>query len=780
MTSKIFAFTSLHPARGSVLSRRGPARGRVLTRLALLLLLTLTLPLTARGDAAQTRGAEARDFSGVGAPIGETSGTPTESELALMRGWVDFLLNKGEAGSPARYSAEVPFSFMVGDRSSREWIAPQNASVTWGDESPTGERAAVATWRDEVSGLVCEATYTVYRDFPAIQQVVRIRNESAGDSAPIHDFKALDMTWSRADTGLPVLYRTRGSDSRVDDFLFAPEDMRKSMWVHNRDLRVDAAANSATRTASQSSLFDADERPSATWLPFFNYRTGPDGLVIALGWNGGWFAEFNHDGDGRTLITAGQERLNTILYPGEEIRSPLVALMYWQGEVVHAQNLFRRYLLKHNHPQRLDAAAPEPAPICRSSWGGTPTSEHLRAIREIVDLRLDYDCYWIDAGWYGQGTEPCPNVFNGDWGSTVGDWRVNPTRHPETLKPIADALDAAKMKFLLWFETERAVNGIPSTVEHPEWYLTQSGGAPGPGESLLLNLGDPDALAWATRTIGDILVENHISWYREDFNMIPTGYWAAHDAPDRVGMTELRFVEGLYKLWDDLRERVPGLMIDNCASGGRRLELETLKRSIVLWRSDYNCFPYATTEAIQSHGFGLNYWIPASATSPVLNGPDTYQCRGALAAGAVLSLEEFGNTDGSTSDDALAWLRDRVAEARRCRPYFYGDFYPLSEGNYAADAWLAYSLWLHDGQDLVPEVNSDAGIIVAFRRPKAVQRAIVVDLPFADPLKTYEFEDADSGEKRIIPGKELVENGFTIRADQPRTSVLLYVKALGK
>ncbi len=698
--------------------------------------------------------------------IGTFSGAPTDAELAFMNQWKAFLLEKG-APNAARYSADVPFSFMCGERSSRDWIKPDNAEVKLG-EWQNGERRSILTWRDDQTSLVCEVTLDEYENFPAMQQTIRLRNEGKENSAPIHDFKALDFRWNRADTTLPVLYRSQGSDSRADDFMFVGEDMRKSMWVHNRDVRMDSKSNAAFRQALNSSLFDSDDRPSATWLPFFNYKTGSDGLIVALGWNGGWFAEFNHRGDGDTDITAGQERLNTVLYPGEAIRSPLTMITYWQGEVMHAQNMFRRFMLAHNHPQ--ENGKPALTPICRNSWGGTPTAEHLKAIKDVVENNYDYDCYWIDAGWYGQGTAPCPNVFNGDWGSTVGDWRVNPTRHPETLKPIADALAKADMKFLLWFETERAVNGVPATQEHPTWYLRSGGGdasQAGGGESLLLNLGDPEALEWVTKTIGDILEENKITWYREDFNMVPNPYWESHDAPDRIGMTEMRFVEGLYKFWDDLRARIPGLMIDNCASGGRRLELETLKRSIVLWRTDYNCFPYVTTEVTQSHTFGIAHWIPANSTSPVVKGIDDYQCRSALSSGAVLSADEFGQAQAL--EETNKWLKLRVAEAKRCRPYFYGDFYPLTQGNWSNDAWLAFATFLPDKEE---------GVIIAFRREKCPLSAIVADLQFVDSNKKYAFEDADSGEVTTLEGAEIEKNGYTIRADEPRTSKVIYFKVV--
>ena len=105
----------------------------------------------------------------------------------------------------------------------------------------------------------------------------------------------------------------------------------------------------------------------------------------------------------------------------------------------------------------------------------------------------------------------------------------------------------------------------------------------------LLDLGNPDALEFAKTRLTALLREWGVSIFRQDFNMHPSFYWAAKDqqhGPDRVGLAELLHVEGLYSLWDHLLVSVPGLLIDNCASGGRRLDVELVSRSVVLWRSD--------------------------------------------------------------------------------------------------------------------------------------------------------------------------------------------------
>ena len=62
--------------------------------------------------------------------------------------------------------------------------------------------------------------------------------------------------------------------------------------------------------------------------------------------------------------------------------------------------------------------------------------------------------------------------------------------------------------------------------------------------------------------------------------MAPLDFWRGNDPPDRQGMTEIRYIEGLYALWDEPRGRHPGLLIDDCASGGRRIDLEMISRSV--------------------------------------------------------------------------------------------------------------------------------------------------------------------------------------------------------
>lgn len=690
--------------------------------------------------------------------------TPPAAEMQLVQAWLDSWIGAPAAESD-RHSMDAPFSFTCGNRSSRDWLqvaAARRATGDWiGDR-----RLHQLCWRDAVTGIFCVVELTEFRDFPALEWVIRLRNDGPAETEAIANFKALDIFWKRALPGdMPELRRAYGSDGRYDDFQYVCDELRQSMWDAGRTIRMDSATNTAFRAVRNGSPKWAlnDGRTSATWLPFFNLRTGGDGLFCALGWSGGWFAEFAHDGNGKVAIAAGMEHLELKLRPGEEIRSPRVVLLYWQGTPLHGHNSWRQFVLQHCSP-RINGVFAE-VPICNGSWGGTPTPGHLDSIDALARQGLPYDYYWMDAGWYGTSTKPCPSVFEGEWAVT-GDWRVNRLYHPDGLKPVSEAAHKAGMKFLLWIEPERAIYGTPVTLEHPEWFLGYSSTTK-KGDALLLNLGHPDAWRWAVETVSGLITENGVDCYREDFNIDPSRHWAQADEPGRKGWTEICFVTGLYAFWDELVRRHPGLLIDNCASGGRRLELETIRRSLALWRTDYNCFPHATAEASQVHTAGLQLWLPLNSTSPMAQPGDTYMVRSAYSAGLILSVQEFGLRAMNAPDFPWDWFRQRLGEARRLRPYFRGDYYPLTPVAFNAEAWLAYQLLLPDTQE---------GAVLAFRRPQSPLVSAAFQLQGLNPQATYEFTDADTGRCSILTGKD----ALTIATDAPRTSRLLFYRQVGR
>ena len=118
------------------------------------------------------------------------------------------------------------------------------------------------------------------------------------------------------------------------------------------------------------------------------------------------------------------------------------------------------------------------------------------------------------------------------------------------------------------------------TKNHPEWV---HGGAAGG----LLKMDEPEVVRWITDHVDKMITEQGIDLYRQDFNIDPLRFWQQNDAEDRQGITENHHVTAYLAYWDELRRRHADMLIDSCASGGRRNDLETLRRAVPLLRSDY-------------------------------------------------------------------------------------------------------------------------------------------------------------------------------------------------
>ena len=358
-----------------------------------------------------------------------------------------------------------------------------------------------------------------------------------------------------------------------------------------------------------------------------------------------------------------------------------------------------------------------------------------------ITRQLGCDTHWMDAAW-----------FEGGFPGGVGNWTVRPREYPRGLGPIGQACDKLGLKFLVWWEPERVAAGTRIAREHPAFVLGGSGGG-------LFNLGNPDARRWMTDLLLKQIDEFGVDTYRNDFNIDPLGYWRAADAPDRQGMAEIRYVEGLYEMWDAIRAKHPGMVPDDCASGGRRIDLEMCMRSIVQTRSDTACAP-GRADWDQCQAAGLSLFLPVHATIGWDLG--TYDCRSTAASGYL------GEWDILDPNFPVEQAKADIAEIRANQDFWYGDFYPLTACTLAADAWMVWQLHLG---------GRDEGIVLAFRRAASPYSALQVQIEGLSSRQAYAVTFSDEQRRqttRTMSGAELAR--LELRLDKPRTSLLVRYK----
>jgi alpha-galactosidase len=323
-------------------------------------------------------------------------------------------------------------------------------------------------------------------------------------------------------------------------------------------------------------------------------------------------------------------------------------------------------------------------------------------------------------------------------------------RFPHGLRAISDHCRNKGVKTIVWFEPERVTPGSWLAQQHPDWLL----------DGILLNLGHPAAMQWAIEHTSKVITEQGIDLYRQDFNMNPLDHWRRADAPNRQGMTEIRYVEGYLTFWGELRRRFPGMLIDSCASGGRRNDLETMRLAVPLHKTDYN---YDDLAAKQAFHHSLSSWLPyyGAYVLPV-DTVDPYAFRSSLAAMTLLTY------DLRRRDIDWAPLKELTEEWRRitASEYFYGDYYPLSAYSRQDDQWIA---WQFDRPD------QGNGMIQAFRRDGCDEMVKSFHLCGLDPAAAYEIINLDAKGPVKILGQDLMQKGLKVEIkDKPGAAVMIY------
>jgi alpha-galactosidase len=647
-----------------------------------------------------------------------------DARITLNDGSVVWLGDMAIAGSQrVPYSADPFFSFVYSGKPSSEFLNKWKCAR---ESKRIGEQRTRHTIRytDPETRLEVRCEGVTYSDFPTVEWTLFFKNKGDKDTPIISDIQAIDTSFTRGGAGEYTLFYNKGDNCTADSFEPLIDELKA-----NADLRI---ANTGGR-------------PTQIAFPYFNLNLGNEGLIFVVSWAGQWSAQFTRDAANGIRLRAGQESTHFKLLPGEEVRTPMIVLQFYRGDRQRAQNVWRAWMLAHNLPRPGGALPKIPnLAACSSHQFGEMIHANSDSQKFFIEkylergMKLDY--WWMDAGWYWNKT---------GWPNT-GTWEVDTDRFPGGLRPICNFAHARDVKTIVWFEPERVTEGTWLSDTHAEWI---HGGAKGG----LLNLGMPEARKWLTDHVDGLLTSEGIDLYRQDFNMDPLSHWRANDAEDRQGITEIRHVEGYFAYWDALRERHPNMLIDSCASGGRRNDLETLRRAVPLLRSDYIMEPVGN----QCHTWALSSWFPFYGTGT--SKTDPYLIMSTLCPSFTACWDQ--------RDANIDWpgIKSIVDQWREAAPNYYGDFYPLTSYSLQDDQWIA---WQFDRPD------AGAGMVQVFRRGSSVYETARLALHGVDENARYRVVNLSHPVAgTIVDGKELADVGLPVTlASRPDAAFVTYIK----
>lgn len=302
-----------------------------------------------------------------------------------------------------------------------------------------------------------------------------------------------------------------------------------------------------------------------------NYQQG-EVWSVGLLWSGNSRHLIERQPTGRTTIGAGELLLpgEMLLEPGQSYEAPAIAAAYSAEGIDGITDRHYRWLRsRESHPSK-------PRPLTLNVWEAVYFEHNLEKLTQLADVakEVGVERFVLDDGWFGSRR----NDHSG-----LGDWVVSPEVWPQGLKPLADVLEQRGIEFGLWFEGEMIQVDSDLYRAHPDWVLRVGDRLPPEGRlQQVLDLTHPGAYSHVLNQVSEVLSSCKISYIKWDHNrtLVEPGHFGKAAVHNQT--------LAIYRLFDELKSRFPGLEIESCASGGGRIDLGMTQHADRFWTSDCN------------------------------------------------------------------------------------------------------------------------------------------------------------------------------------------------
>ena len=352
-----------------------------------------------------------------------------------------------------------------------------------------------------------------------------------------------------------------------------------SKWGYEGAWRFDPVIN-------ETKIISGERGKSGWGHPTFFARNNATGewFAASLAWSGNWKIRVTSKvekspvdrsdsidrpvNDARLFFDMGPSAVDPaqrVLAAGETVRTPETHILCMKGDLDHVTQALLDHVRRDVLPRPPSAHVFD---VEANHRGYIVDHETEAGIDREIDMAADIgaETFLIDAGWYG----PEPNI----WYQNVGDWYAGAWL-PNDIQPIRDYARQKGMRFGLWVEIEAAGAASKLRKEHPDWILTRDGRPIANGRHL--DVGNPVVAKWMESEIARLIRKYDLDVFRIDYNMS-----TEEDGNQlRDGFVEnslWRHVENLYAMFDRLRVQFPGVIFQNCAGGGGRLDWGILHR----------------------------------------------------------------------------------------------------------------------------------------------------------------------------------------------------------
>ena len=275
---------------------------------------------------------------------------------------------------------------------------------------------------------------------------------------------------------------------------------------------------------------------------------------------------------GRSSMMAGSVLLpgEVQLGEGETFEAPSVIASYsCEGLDGITSNHHEWIRSRSNHPNKV-----RPRPLTLNVWEAVYFDHSRERLDELAEIasEIGVERLVLDDGWFGARRDDTKGL---------GDWQVSEEAWPEGLNPFIEKVRSLGMEFGLWFEGEMVNPDSDLYRAHPDWILKVGDRVPPEGRNQqVLDFTNPEAFDYILESVSAVLAESKIDYIKWDHNRILVD--PAHQGLPSV----LTQTAAIYRMFDILKERFPGLEIESCSSGGGRIDLGMVHHADRFWTSD--------------------------------------------------------------------------------------------------------------------------------------------------------------------------------------------------
>lgn len=301
--------------------------------------------------------------------------------------------------------------------------------------------------------------------------------------------------------------------------------------------------------------------------------------------SGQWHVEYGSDTEARLYValsgpTETEHGWWKNLKPGTSFATVPVAFGVVHGDVSDAAAALTMYRRAVRRPNEDDEKLNVVFNDYMNCLMGDPTDERERM---IIDKAAEMGCeyYCLDCGWYDAGP----------WWDRVGEWIESPERFPNSLKSICEYAKSKGMVMGLWLEIEVMGTACELASRLPDdWFVCRHGKRHIDNKRYLLDFRNPEVRKYCMEVVDRLIEDYGVGYFKVDYN-VTMGY-GSDLYSDSCADAILEHYRYLYQWYGEIFRKHPDLVIENCGSGGQRMDYGMLKLLSLQSTSDQTDYIY--------------------------------------------------------------------------------------------------------------------------------------------------------------------------------------------